>query len=558
MGRLERRVLVPQGLRPVILEEAIELKGKNLLCLAIITSLVATMMLFVYAQPQYPPTTYYFDPSSITAPPPDIGDWFMVTIRVNEVPDLFMWVMDISWDPAVFELNGEPIEGNAIKASGATMFTYSSIVDGFIDDLMCGSMFGAEVSVPPNPTDLVHLNFTVESFPSSSAYIEMPWANWVNIGGDEGAPDLIPFEFIFVPPPPTAPKARFTPETCEMVYVGETVTLDASASTDGWDTLPDPGNACPIVSYTWDIDIGNDGTIDFTLDGVTAEFLCEASGDVAITLTVYAPDPTLPTHPDYVDTDSETHVIHQITRPVGCVLDVYTERGGIGPGINPDTLEQWPYPTGWSDAYAPNEEVIVYAKVTYNDDPVANKPVAFAMIDETGEAVDYRTAFTNAEGIATTSFRLIWECDKTFEGKFEVWEIWASVSVNDVEQLDVAKFRYGWLVQIDEIIAPSAAQKCVPFPVIIDLNNIAYTDKVVCVTVVIYDDCGVPVDVDVLPGWTVFANDGLTPEFTMHIPKWAYLGTGTIYVNVFTGMPQECGVPMCPEVSAIIILEKAP
>ena len=530
------------------------MKGKTLLCLAILASLVTTIIPVAYASP----TTYKFDPVEIIGPPPGIGETFTVTIRVDEVPDLFMWVMDIAWDPAIFDLVGDPVEGDAIKASGPTIITWASITDGFIDDLTCGSLFGDQVSVPPNPTDLVQLTFQVEAS-SFGTNIDIPWAIWLNIDGVEKTPDIVPFHFELPPPPPTPPTARFTPATCTMVYIGESVTLDATASTPGYDTLPEPGHVCPITEYKWEIDFGNDDTIDLTLYGEYIEdaFTCEATGDVGITLTVTAPDPTSPTHPDYLDTNSEKHVIHQITKPVGPAIDVYTQRGGDGPGRDPATGEPWPYPTGWSDAFAPQEEVTVYAKVTYNDDPVQNKPVAFAMIDETGASVDYRTAFTNAEGIATTSFRLIWESDKTFEGKFEEWAIYASVSVPEEQVDDVCKFRYGWLVQIDDIIAPSAAQKCVPFAIIVDLNNIAYTDKVVCVTVVVYDDCGVPVDLDVLVDWTVFADDGLTPEFTIHIPKWAFTGTGTIYVNVYTRMPQECGVPMCPEASALIILETA-
>lgn len=143
-------------------------------------------------------TTFYFDPRLITAPPPNIGDTFSVTIRVDSVPDLFTWVMDIQWEPTIFDLVGNPIEGNAIKASGPTFFTWTSITDGFIDDLMCGSMFGAEVSVPPNPDDLVRLIFRVQTYTGSTpTQITMPWAVWLNANGDEKIPFLLPFTFLY-------------------------------------------------------------------------------------------------------------------------------------------------------------------------------------------------------------------------------------------------------------------------------------------------------------------------------------------------------------------------
>jgi hypothetical protein len=513
------------------------------------------MIPFAYASP----TKFYFDPASITGPPPGIGETFVVTIRVDSVPDLFMWVMDISWDPAIFDLVGLPVEGQAIKTSGSTVFSYASIADGFIDDLTCGSMFGAQVSVPPNPTDLASLTFQVQAA-TTGTYITIPWAIWLNFDGVETTPDLESFYYELPPPPPTAPQAKFTPPHCTMVYVGSWVTLDASASTAGYDTLPPPGESCPIVEYKWDIDFHAGPIVTLYGEDIPDAFQCEGPGDVDITLTVTAPDPTAPAHPDYVATNSATHTIHQVTVPTGVVIDVWTEKGGIGLGINwdVDPPEQWPYPTAWSDAFAPQEEVTVYAKVTYNGDIVQNKPVGFEVKDETGEAVLYRTAFTNSTGIATINFRMIWECDKVFAGKFEVWQVWATVSVSEIEKKDVVNFRYGWLVQIDEITAPGTAYKDTTIAVIVDLNNICFTDKTVFVTVVIYDDCGVPIGLDTLADWTVFADDGLTPEFAIYIPKWAYVGTGTIYVNVYTKAPQDCGLPVCPEGSKAIILAKSP
>ena len=130
---------------------------------------------------------------------------------------------------------------------------------------------------------------------------------------------------------PKPPFAEFTPLTCEMVYVGENVTLDATASEDGWDTLPDLGHVCPIVEYRWEIDFDLDDTIDLVLTGEIAEFECLGPGyrDTAINLTVYAPDPTPPTHPDYRDTDSEVHIIHQILPPPPGIIIYYD--GSVSP-----------------------------------------------------------------------------------------------------------------------------------------------------------------------------------------------------------------------------------
>jgi len=523
------------------------MKGKTLLSLAIVLSV--TMTLLPILRVSAVTTNLKITPALVEDVP--VGTNFDVNLEVQDVTELWSWMCVISWDPSVL---------SCVSVSKGP----------FIPDPVLW------LAAPPNASAIPSLSCTSMTVPKTGYngsgtlatikfHVNAVGETAITITGDyllDPAKVLITHDtingyFKLPPPPPTSPKAKFTPAHCTMVYVCDWITLDGRASTDGWDTLPDP-HSCPIEEYEWDIDFLNGTVITLHGDYIPDAFHCDGPGDVAITLTVYAPDPNPPSHPDYISVDSATHTIHQVTRPVGVIIDVYTEKGGEGPGINPDTLLQFEYPTNWADAFAPQEGVTVYAKVTYNDDPVQNKPVAFEVKDETGEAVLFRTAFTDEFGIATIFFRLIWECNKTFAGKYEVWHIYASVSVSEVEQYDIVKFRYGWLVQVDEIIAPTTAHKCEYIDIIVDINNICYTDKTVTVTVVIYDDCGVPIGFDVLADWTVQANDGLTPEFTIHIPKWAYLGTGTIYVNIYTHMPQLGGVPMCPETQKYIILSKPP
>ena len=538
------------------------MKGKTLI------SLVVLAALFVALTPPIAtasPTKIYFDPVELTGEDCVlIGTEFTLTVRVDTVEDLYGYTITINWDPLIFDRVSGPTEGKCLEDPDGhqggpymTAFMNEGIVDGQVKGQACvrlGTVPGADV--PPCDNDFFTIRFRVERA-TFGTWITMTNTILARPDKTEIPHTVQNFYFECPPPPPTPPTALFTPEHCEMVYVGSTVELCALGSLPGYDVEPSPGHSTPITEYKWEIDIGNDGSVELTLYGATVDFLCEAPGDVGILLTVTAEDMIPPTDPRYVPTDTEFHVIHQITKPVGVVIDVYTQEGGIGPGINPDTGEQWPYPTAWADAYAPQEEVTVYAKVTYNDDPVQNKPVGFEVKDETGTAVLFRTAFTNDMGIATINFRLIWECDKTFDGKFEVWEIWATVSVSEIEKKDVCKFRYGWKVQIEGIDVPFEVYKCMMVPIILDLNNICYTPQTVCVTVVIYDDCGVPIGLAVIPEFTVPADDGLTPEMTIHIPKWAYIGLGTVYANLYTRMPQLCGVPVCPEASVPISIGRS-
>lgn len=363
---------------------------------------------------------------------------------------------------------------------------------------------------------------------------------------------VIPGRFINPGAPSMPPWPEFIPAHCSFVFVGANVSLDASASTSGWDTVPTI-HECPITEYRWDIDIGNDGSIDLTLYGVMNTFPCTGPEDVGITLTVTAPDWNPPTDPRYVDHASAKHVIHQIFRPVGPVIDVYTERGGKGPGY---TLgEPYPYPAAWSDAYGPQEEVTVYALVTNNDEPVKNKPVAFEIKDPNGTTREYRTAFTNEYGIANTTFRIPWEGSEA-ETLFGDWAIFGTVSISEITVWDICRFRFGYIVSVrDLIVSGSPLKKGQNLGVTVDLKNIAYTSKDVFITIVLHDECNVPIGLQTID-FTVDPNNGLTSTSTLTIPDWAFVGTGKVCVNIYNKPPTSGGTPMCPEGTAIFIIQK--
>ena len=42
----------------------------------------------------------------------------------------------------------------------------------------------------------------------------------------------------------------------------------------------------------------------------------------------------------------------------------------------------------------------------------------------------------------------------------------------------------------------------------------------------------------------------------LQIPKWAYVGIGTVYTNAFADLPQICGTPYCPEISTTFMITK--
>lgn len=77
----------------------------------------------------------------------------------------------------------------------------------------------------------------------------------------------------------------------------------------------------------------------------------------------------------------------------GRLLDVYTQRGGIGQG-QPD------------GNYKLGEEVKLISKVTYNGQPVQKKLVAYQVQNPSNQVSIYRTGTTDQNGLTMTSFRI--------------------------------------------------------------------------------------------------------------------------------------------------------
>jgi len=283
-----------------------------------------------------------------------------------------------------------------------------------------------------------------------------------------------------------------------------------------------------------------------------------------VTLTVYAPDcDPSETHPDFVSTASATNTIHILPASLGPDIDVGTQRGGIDgfghflKGCDKDTGVEYPSTgtppfqmwTAMSDSFGPQELVTVCAKVSYNDEPVENKLVAFEVWDNLNNTVVYREAATDENGTACVSFRIPWK-GASAEGEFGAWLIIATVDIAEHVVMDKCRFRFGYLVYITGVaVDPTSLHKLEDLGVTVTLGNIALTSKDVFLTIVLYDECGVPIN-HFGSMVTVTPVSKICPEATLTIPKWAFVGTGRVYVNVFDYPPYVMGVPMCPENSA--------
>jgi hypothetical protein len=536
------------------------MKGEKLLSLAIVLSMLLAVLLPIAAVKAQPTTVEVFFENGlheITKAPCNI---FTVTIKIFEAPPMDFWDMEIHWDPAVLELQhgtiADVVEGAFMNHFGATIFTLQNPdnATGILPDIACGFLSGGPAS---GTGILMTIAFHAKATGDSAITIWLPGVeSYLLFSG----PPSVSYPFAAVngivhvpPPPPTPPKAIITtPADGAQVPVCNDVLLDGSLSTAGFDTLPPPGETCPINDWKWEVNFHN-GTIA-ELHDAHQSFHCDGPGLVTITLTVTAPDPTPPSAPGFVPTDSETIEILQVAPSLGPAIDVYTERGGTGIFV---VATDGPYPYHWSDAYGPQEEVIVYAKVTYNDEPVEYKPVIFEVVDPLGAGRDFRTAFTGAGGIATTSFRIPWQGSGA-ESMFGNWSIVGVVSISEQIVSDIVKFKFGYILSIRGItVDPMSLHKGETMTIDVDIASISMTPHYTVLTITACDECGVPIGL-AYALFTVDPEDGISAGQTITIPPWAYVGMGTIYVNLLTNWPQYSGVPYCPEETTPFIVLKTP
>jgi hypothetical protein len=263
--------------------------------------------------------------------------------------------------------------------------------------------------------------------------------------------------------------------------------------------------------------------------------------------------------------DGEYHApMKVIGRSIDCYTDAYRKYGdyytqytGIGPMMN-------------ADAYCPQDLVILFAYVTYNEDPVQHKLVQFEiepMDKMTGEPRElegfplHRVAMTNEEGIATISFRIPMPCDD-YPRVLGGWRCYQSVDIACEKVEDIIWFEVAWVIEITKVIVdPDPVAKCNNAEVTIEYVNHALTPLPVYFTVVLYDHLMVPIGMEIIDKRDTMVPAGIwchpyndTETVSIHIPKWALVGGPTeewpypaAFANAYTDICSECGMPYCPE-----------
>jgi PKD repeat protein len=248
-----------------------------------------------------------------------------------------------------------------------------------------------------------------------------------------------------------------------------------------------------------------------------------------------------------VSTVSEVKVSDTLTFNVaGIFLDIYTQKPEPYSGRGPNA---------WSDAFAPQEEVILYGEAHWNCEPIEYKFVNFEVRDPTGKVIDYRVSPTDQNGIANASFRL------ASNATFGIYTVFGTVEILGKIGTDTLYFRVGWIIEnlglltVNEIGAPKtifAREEHVCFN--LTAKNIAFTPRFVTFTIAVYDVTDVTIGCIVLGD--LLMDPGASQIFivSIEIPSWAFVGTASAYANANTGLPSAGGVAYCPEVFTVFTI----
>ena len=221
-----------------------------------------------------------------------------------------------------------------------------------------------------------------------------------------------------------------------------------------------------------------------------------------------------------------------VAPPPGQVLDVYTQRGGVGVN-NP------------SDAFSPGETIFFYGSLVLQGSPVPGVIVQFKTYDPHG-TLTLRTAVTNDSGIAKTSITL--SSTPVFGGYYTN----ASATVQEQEYNDTVTFQVGWKVSISWVIPCSCSGnnqtsfvKGTHAYFNISLENICFTPRLLFVLVDVTDSQSG----QVATGWMQFMIPHGKTKLILgfRIPAWSATGQAQGVINVLNRAPWSGGSPYSPE-----------
>jgi hypothetical protein len=515
--------------------------------------------------PQFFIEPAYFDGDTSSATPPTlaVGQTFTVRVKLKNFENVntievgigydrnklqvmdFRFIKDLKpnsiWyrfgfaDADILELKGANFDDKgAISISGSSLTGGRSVADLTGQSYLIMEIdFKVRGNTDGDPTTLdcmIHLGELWEMKDGILIH-----ANLIDPSGNNIECERVDGQIETVPPPlPHGPEIVDFTWLPTIPFVEDVVTFTANA-------LPayDGTNYVDITEYRWDFT--GDGVADKIVSVPQTTWTFHVDGDINVTLEVFAP-----VGGGIPQTDTLTKIVHVEPRPAGAYIDLWADDYSIGlnqPG----------------DAHAPQDLVTLWAKVTYNDDPVGNKLVAFEVKDSHGDSVLFRTAITNDDGICFIEFRI------PNSPAFGTWTAIATVEVAGQVKYDIMPFEVGWIIQILSVKLTDQYGNTLTSIVEgttayfnVTVLNIAKGSRNATITVTVYDDCNQTIGVFVIedqrfiPGTSIINEDIIS----ILIPTWSFVGKGKAFANAFTALPINHGVPWCPEAYTEFIIQK--
>jgi len=241
----------------------------------------------------------------------------------------------------------------------------------------------------------------------------------------------------------------------------------------------------------------------------------------------------------------------------GGKIDLFTDKVPFdGRGINQQ-----------SDAFQPQELAKLYARVTYNNAPIANWFVAFQVLNPLNETVAVCVNSTNDYGIATFSFRIPWPSDDAEQAVFGYWRVVATVSIAEKVFMDTLTFRVGWIIQVTDIKTLNSVTlnpqtsflrgEAIIFN--LTVKNIALTNKSAVITVNAFDAADCPIIREIYTGKPMVFQPGENViQVVSKVPENATVGRATVSAVAFTALPEYGGVPYSPAYSSFFNILTSP
>lgn len=423
-------------------------------------------------------TSVSLSPAIISGATMSIGSTFTVDIEINNVTNLGGWTVSISWNPSILQMQGTPTEGPFLKTAGNTLFVpvppnnTLGILPSLSDVLLTstGASGSGELSVM---TFSVAGQGTCQISINNTGY-DTEFDTAMDANGNTSPIPVTISEATYTSSAILSthgPIASFSPADGSNFLIDTSVPLNASSSQPGYDSQN--SQTCNINSYVWSIEYLN-GTTFTSLTGETPTFEATALGAFRIILIVTANDTQPNPDPSYVSTGSTSAIINVITKAQSVNVDVFTDQGGIGPGVS-------------SGLYGPLQLVQMYASVTSNSTSMPDENVTFYIQNSNDSLIAVRQGITNQTGIASANFRLPSPDPTAPQNNFGIWSITASVNVTGVMLSDITNFTFNYQSGIENVTIPSSVQLSETLPIQLTINNALVSAQWTQLSITIFD-----------------------------------------------------------------------